>query len=245
MHGRNSWADLNGEKHKGKCPRSYSAFLECLELLKLTVFSTEGAERQRYYIQQGIRKPQRATVHQFVSRVEVLNGYLKHLPTLKDSPKAVATTKKGNVPFKEADLASIILAALPLTWQNQYNLTHSTVPKSPRTLLADLENIERIVLERYSKKQRLKDEAGTAHPEKSKPKKVHQNRAHLIESQRRREARSFASVARLMVEPIRLTTQLNVAVGTKMVSPLDSLELSHPINIRLTRKTGVKKGWPT
>jgi hypothetical protein len=83
-------------------------------------------------------------VHQFVSHVEALNGYLKHLPTLKDNPKAVATTKKGNVPFKEADLASIILAALPLTWQNQDNLMHSTVPESPRMLLVDLENIERI-----------------------------------------------------------------------------------------------------
>jgi hypothetical protein len=107
-----------------------------------------------------------------MSRVEVLNGYLRHLPTLKDSPKAVATTKKGNVPFEEADLASIMLAALPLTWQNQYNLTHSTVPKSPRALLADLENIERIMLERYSEKQRSKDKAGTtARPEKGKPKK--------------------------------------------------------------------------
>ena len=62
--------------------------------------------------------------------MEVLNGYLK-------SPKAVATTKKGNVPFGEADLASIfiLLAAVPVTWQNQYSLKHFTVPESPRTLL--------------------------------------------------------------------------------------------------------------
>jgi hypothetical protein len=91
---------------------------------------------------------------------------------LKDSPKAVATTKKGNVPFEEADLASIMLAALLLTWQNQYNLTHSNVPKSPRALLADLENIKRIMLERYSEKQLSKDKAGTTtRPEKGKPKK--------------------------------------------------------------------------
>ena len=81
--------------------------------------------------------------------MEVLNGYLKYLPTLKNSPKAVATTKKGNVPFEEADLASVVLVALPLTWQNQYNLMHSTLPESPRVLLADLENIERVMLERY------------------------------------------------------------------------------------------------
>ncbi len=70
---------------------------------------------------------------------------------LKNSPKAVATIKKGNIPFKEADLASIMLAALPLTWQNQYNLMHSTVSESPCALLADLENIKHVILEQYSK----------------------------------------------------------------------------------------------
>ncbi len=68
-------------------------------------------------------------MHQFVSHVEVLNGYLRYLPTLKNSPKAVATTKKGNTPFEEADLMSIMLVAVPITWQNQYNLVHSTVLK--------------------------------------------------------------------------------------------------------------------
>ncbi len=66
---------------------------------------------------------------------------------------------------------SIMLAALPIAWQHQYNLTHSTVPESPRALLADLENIEPVMLERYSEKQRLKDKAGTAHSEKGKPSK--------------------------------------------------------------------------
>jgi hypothetical protein len=63
--------------------------------------------------------------------MEVLNSYLQHLPMLKNSPKAVVTTKKGNIPFVEADLASIILASVPITWQNQYSLTHSTVPEAP------------------------------------------------------------------------------------------------------------------
>ncbi len=66
--------------------------------------------------------------------MEVLNGYLIYLPTLKNSPKAVAMTKKGNIPFEEADLASIMLAALPLTWQNQYNLT----PLMERTHICEM-----------------------------------------------------------------------------------------------------------
>ena len=64
-----------------------------------------------------------------------------------------------------------MLAALPLTWQNQYNLTHSTVPESPRALLADVENIKRVMLERYGEKQRSKDKAATARSEKGKPNK--------------------------------------------------------------------------
>ena len=96
---------------------------------------------------------------------------IRYLPMLKNSPKAVATTKKGNIPFKDPELAAIILAALPFTWQNQYNLMHSMVPKSQHALSADVENIERIMLERHGKKQRSKDKTGTAHPEKGKPNK--------------------------------------------------------------------------
>ncbi len=77
-----------------------STLLDCLELHKLTVFTANAAKRQQYYIQQGIQKPQQATICQFISHVEVLNGYLRQLPTLIKSPKAPATTKKGNVPFQ-------------------------------------------------------------------------------------------------------------------------------------------------
>ncbi len=72
----------------------------------------------------------------------VLNDYVRHLPTLKDSSKAVPMTKKGNIPFGKADLAAIELSSVPMLWQNQYNLNHSTVPKSTRELLPDLEAIK-------------------------------------------------------------------------------------------------------
>ena len=120
MHEGDSWAGPDGKEHKGSRLKCTKAFSDCLELHKLTVFSPDAAERQRYYIQQGIRKPQRASVRQFIQRMQQLSGYLEFLPTLKNSSRAVATTKKGNVPFEAADLASVILAALPLSWQNQY-----------------------------------------------------------------------------------------------------------------------------
>ncbi len=99
--------------------------------ISIVLLSTpDAAERQWFYIQQAVCKPQRATVQQHILCMGVLNDYVKHLPTLKDSSKAVPTTKKGNIPFGEADLAAIVLSSVPMSWQNQYNLNHSTVPES-------------------------------------------------------------------------------------------------------------------
>jgi hypothetical protein len=142
MHERDSWAAVNGQVTKGRHPQTWMSFLDCLELHKLTVFSADAAERQRFYIQQAVCKPQRATVQQHILRMGVLNDYVKHLPMLKDSSKAVPTMKKGNIPFGKADLATIVLLSVPMLWQNQYNLNHSSVPESTCTLLLDLEAIE-------------------------------------------------------------------------------------------------------
>jgi hypothetical protein len=119
MHKCDSWAAVNGQVTKGRFLRTWMSFLDCLELHKLTVFSADAAKRQQFYIQQAVRKPQRATVQQHILQMGVLNDYVKHLPTLKDSSKAVPTTKKGNIPFGKADLAAIVLSSVPMLWQNQ------------------------------------------------------------------------------------------------------------------------------
>jgi hypothetical protein len=119
MHERDSWAAVNGQVTEGRRPRMWMSFLDCLKLHKLTV-SAGAAKRQRFYIQQAVRKPQRATVQQHILRMGVLNDYVKHLPTLKDSSKAVPMTKKGNILFGKADLAVIVLLSVPMSWQNQY-----------------------------------------------------------------------------------------------------------------------------
>jgi hypothetical protein len=97
----------------------------------------------------------------------VLNDYVKHLPTLKDSSKAVPTTKKGNIPFGEADLAAIVLSSVPMSWQNQHNLNHSMVPESTRTLLPDLEAIKRVMVEKKGANLKAKGKCSKA---PSKPK---------------------------------------------------------------------------
>jgi hypothetical protein len=98
-----------------------------------------------------------------ISCMEALNKYLGILPTIKNSPLAVASKEMGNVPFTEANHASIILSHLPVAWRNQYDLTHSTVPKSPRAMLMDLENIKKLFAKKYNKKARAnKAKAATA-----------------------------------------------------------------------------------
>jgi hypothetical protein len=101
-----------------------------------------------------------------------LNDYIRCLPTLKDSSKAVPMTKKGNIPFGEADLAAIVLSSVPMSWQNQYNLNHLTVPKSTCTLLPDLETIKQVMEEKQGANHKVKAKGGTAPAKaKSNPKR--------------------------------------------------------------------------
>jgi hypothetical protein len=62
MHKRDLWAAVNGQVTKGRHPRTWMSFLDCLELHKLTV----AAEKQQFCIQQAVRKPQRITVRQHI-----------------------------------------------------------------------------------------------------------------------------------------------------------------------------------
>jgi hypothetical protein len=147
-------------------------FQDCLELHKFTVFSADAAKRQQFYIQQAVHKPWRATVQQHTSQMGVLNDYVRYLPTLKDSPKAVPTMKEGNIRFGEADLVAIVLASVPMSWRNQYNLNHSTGHGLTHMLLPDLEAIERIMVEKHNKKLKAKGKATTARSKaKSNPKR--------------------------------------------------------------------------
>ncbi len=86
--------------------------------------------------------------------METLNKYLGLFPTIKNSPQAVVSTELGNVPFNETTLASIILNHLPVGWRTQYALTHTLVPESPRAILLDLENIEKLFTEKTNEAAR-------------------------------------------------------------------------------------------
>jgi hypothetical protein len=76
MHTKNPWIGVNGKSNKEIHMKSWISFMDCIELHKLTVFPADTAEKQHYYMQQMIKKPQRIMVCHFVSRMGVLNDYL-------------------------------------------------------------------------------------------------------------------------------------------------------------------------
>jgi hypothetical protein len=162
MHTKNPWIGVNGKSNKGICMKSWISFMDCIKLHKLSVFPADAAEKQRYYMQQMIKKPQQVTVHQFMSRMGVLNDYLAYLPTVFDSLMAVAGTKKVNVPFNEADLAEIVFNLVPSSWVNQYNMTHAMLPKNPRAFLNDLEAIKQVMDENHNASLKAKAKEASA-----------------------------------------------------------------------------------
>ena len=66
MHGTDPWVAVNGTSHKGPHMKTWTSFLDCFELHKLTIFSCDTAELQRYLTQQGIKKPQCVPVCSFM-----------------------------------------------------------------------------------------------------------------------------------------------------------------------------------
>ena len=139
------WTNLQGEECGRERPKSLQSFKDCVKFHLLNVFRNDAAERERYYISNVLKKPQRVPVRYFFQRVQQLNGYLAHLPCLYYSPQASNATRAVS-PFDDAELANLLLRMCPDAWQNQYDLTQETVPQDLRKLLTVLENIEKCEL---------------------------------------------------------------------------------------------------
>jgi hypothetical protein len=58
MHTKNPWIGVNGKSNKGVRVKSWISFMDCIKLHKLTIFPADAAEKQHYYMQQTIKKPQ-------------------------------------------------------------------------------------------------------------------------------------------------------------------------------------------
>jgi hypothetical protein len=162
MHTKDPWISVNGSSNKDPHVHSWPSFLDCIELHKLTIFPVDAAEKQHYYMTKTVKKPQRATVCQYMACMGILNNYLSHIPTVFNSPMAIEGTKKGNVPFDNADLAGIVLNSVPVSWMSQYNMMHTTLPNGTRTLLQDLELIKRVMGEKHEAGQKVKAKEASA-----------------------------------------------------------------------------------
>jgi hypothetical protein len=139
MHSKDPWIGMNGKSNQGLHVRSWLSFKDCIKLHKLTIVPADATETQHFYMQQTIKKPQRAMIRQYMACMGILNDFLAYLPTVYNSSMAVEGMKKCNLPFDEADLAGIVQNWVPVSWMNQYNMMHLTLPKSPWALLLDLE----------------------------------------------------------------------------------------------------------
>jgi hypothetical protein len=88
-----------------------------------------------------LKKPQWVCVRQFVQGVKQLNAYTAQLPCWYYSPSYVNGMTPANVPFTEADLASLRMC--PLQWHDWYNLQEKGMtPMDMHSPQASLEAIE-------------------------------------------------------------------------------------------------------
>jgi hypothetical protein len=148
----------------------------------LTVFPTNAAEQEKYYLSNVLKKPQRVGVRQFIQRIEQLNVYIEQLPCWYYSSSYNPGMTPANVPFTKAELASQVLQICPHAWQDQYNLHEKGITAVDMcSLLISLEAIERICTQEKAntlsgKKASVKSKTGTKRPSTGSmnrvPKKV-------------------------------------------------------------------------
>ncbi len=152
MHTKEPWIRVNRSSNEGPRTRFWPSFLDCIELHKLTIFHVDAAaaEKQCYYITQMVKKPQWATVRQYMARMGILNDYLAHL-----SPHGLQLShgrwgnKEGKRAIRWGWSSRNCLELSTVSWMNHYNMTHMTLPEWTRTLPQDLKLIEHVMDEKH------------------------------------------------------------------------------------------------
>jgi hypothetical protein len=116
--------------------------MDCITFDLLTVFCSDAAKIQCFYISNGLKKPNRVPIEEFVQKIQQLNGYLYLLPCLYYSDRTTKLTKVVK-PFDDMGLASHSLRMVPRHWQDQYKLMGATAPQREQKLLEALECTEK------------------------------------------------------------------------------------------------------
>jgi len=67
MHAKDPWEDLRGAKHDGLRRKSVASLWECINFHKLTVYSVDAVERQRFYMLCNLKKPAKSSIRAHVT----------------------------------------------------------------------------------------------------------------------------------------------------------------------------------
>jgi hypothetical protein len=62
MHTRDPWEDPKGVKHEGIRRKSCLSLWECIDFHKLTIYSIDAAERQRFHMLCNLKKPTKSSI---------------------------------------------------------------------------------------------------------------------------------------------------------------------------------------
>jgi hypothetical protein len=76
MHSKDPWEDLKGVRHEGIRRKSSLSLWECIDFHKLTLYSIDTAERQRFYMLCNLKKPTKSSIRAHMTRMETLNKYI-------------------------------------------------------------------------------------------------------------------------------------------------------------------------
>jgi hypothetical protein len=135
------WTNLQGVVSNVKREFSAESFRYCVKFHLLTVFSTDAAEHQKYYISHSLKKPRKIPWRFFCDRIEQLNSYIPYLPGLIDSPQGA--NMKIATALDEPELAQLLLRLAPQSQQDQFELVKVIIPVNLRLTLKTLVTLEK------------------------------------------------------------------------------------------------------
>jgi hypothetical protein len=130
-------------------------------------------------------------------------------------------------------------------WQNQYNLTHLTIPESTRVLLPDLEAIELVVVKKQNEKLKVKGKATPAQPDVKINLKRMAFGGSSEQVPKKACSEKFSSIAKPTAAPTRCTILVTAIATSRMVSHLKQLQISPPSPRSPARSFGAIRVWPS
>ena len=120
-------------------------FKETLEKFRDFSFKKGAARYQVQYLRQNLRKPKEVSVRACASRLQEINGYLRHFP----GPDL-------NSPLADGEIISILVAMIPSAWRRKMvSINFEPLTKNLMDVIEYLEQLE--VLEATEKKQSPKN----------------------------------------------------------------------------------------